>query len=78
MFDCSEVNSFWMNDCYQSYGDGCDPDRRETGWATWDFMHTFAYTFPENPTPEQQDDMRNFMYYIAEFYPSPSFYYISR
>lgn len=77
MFDCASVNEYWMNDCFQSLGEGCDPDRSETGRATWNFMHTFAYTYPENPTPEEQEDMRRLMYYIAEFYPSPNYYYIT-
>ncbi|XP_045187669.2 uncharacterized protein LOC123545408 [Mercenaria mercenaria] len=76
-FDCSTVLDVWTNECYQNSGESCDPGRSEFGRATWNLMHTYAFTYPENPSPMQQEDMRRFMYQIAEFYPSTNFYYIT-
>ncbi|XP_060582336.1 uncharacterized protein LOC132738760 [Ruditapes philippinarum] len=74
-FDCNQVNDMWTYECYS--GEDCDPSRRNFNEATWNFMHTYAYTYPENPSPMQQEDMRQFMYQIAEFNPSNYYYYMS-
>ena len=75
-FDCDAVNENWTYDC--SMGENCDPGRRNFNRAEWNFMHTYAVTYPENPSPRQQEDMRRLMYLIAEFNPSMSYYYIYR
>ena len=48
---------------------GCPLNRREVGRAAWAFLHTTAAYYPDHPTPQQQDDMRQFMLGMAKFYP---------
>ncbi|XP_053372833.1 uncharacterized protein LOC128546385 [Mercenaria mercenaria] len=76
-FDCSTVLDVWTNECYQNSGEGCDPARSDFGRATWNYMHTYAFTYPDSPSPRQQEDMKRLMYYMAEFYPSPNYYFIA-
>ncbi len=48
---------------------GCPLNRREVGRAAWAFLHTTAAYYPDAPTGEQRDIMRDFMYNMARVYP---------
>ena len=43
----------------------CPPDRMELGNKSWSLLHSVAAYFPSQPTPEQQEDARNFMHLFS-------------
>jgi len=43
--------------------------RAELGRSTWTLLHTMAARFPDEPTAEQQDDLRDFVYLLSRLYP---------
>ena len=43
--------------------------RAEVGHATWTLLHTMAARFPDEPTPEQTDDFREWILLLARLYP---------
>ncbi|KAI0460967.1 hypothetical protein LJB42_001296 [Komagataella kurtzmanii] len=45
------------------------PDVEQLGKSTWTFLHSVAATYPESPSPSQQDDMRQFMNIFGKIYP---------
>ncbi|GFT69549.1 FAD-linked sulfhydryl oxidase ALR [Nephila pilipes] len=47
----------------------CPLDREELGRSTWSFLHTMAAYFPEKPSKDQQNDMKNFIGLFSKFYP---------
>lgn len=43
--------------------------KAELGRSTWRFLHTMMARFPENPTPQQSDDLRQFIHLFSLLYP---------
>eukprot|EP00823_Brevimastigomonas_motovehiculus_P004383 TRINITY_DN2889_c0_g1_i1.p1 TRINITY_DN2889_c0_g1~~TRINITY_DN2889_c0_g1_i1.p1 ORF type:complete len:219 (+),score=40.35 TRINITY_DN2889_c0_g1_i1:171-827(+) len=43
--------------------------REEIGRATWALLHTIAAQYPERPTSQQQENMKNFILSLADIYP---------
>ena len=47
----------------------CPLDRQELGRSTWNFLHTMAAYYPDNPSQQQQNDMASFVKIFSKFYP---------
>lgn len=47
----------------------CPLDREELGRSTWNFLHTMAAYYPDNPSQEQQRDMSTFVKLFSKFFP---------
>ena len=47
----------------------CPLDKDELGRNTWGFLHTMAAYYPDEPTKEQQKDMKSFIKTFSNFYP---------
>ena len=45
------------------------PDVEVLGHSAWTLIHTMAGNYPNQPTREQQEQMRQFLSNVAEFYP---------
>jgi hypothetical protein len=43
--------------------------RAELGRATWKYFHTMLARYPEDPTEEQQETLRSYIYLFARLYP---------
>ena len=43
--------------------------KEKLGRASWSYFHTLLARYPENPTPEAQKKLREFLYLYAELYP---------
>jgi FAD-linked sulfhydryl oxidase len=48
---------------------GCPLTRREVGRASWAYLHTLAAYYPERPSTQYQQDMRDFLRAYMRFYP---------
>ena len=47
----------------------CPPDVEQLGRASWTLLHTIAAQYPEHPSSEQQNDVRQFMGSFSRLYP---------
>lgn len=47
----------------------CPPDSLALGRSTWTFLHTMAAYFPQDPSPEKQQEMGSFLHSLGSFYP---------
>lgn len=47
----------------------CPLDRAELGRSAWNFLHTLAAYYPENPTSEQKQHAMNLVQALAILYP---------
>jgi len=47
----------------------CPLDRETLGRYTWSLLHTIAARYPEKPTKEVQNDMKEFIRIFSKFYP---------
>ena len=47
----------------------CPVDILELGRSTWNFLHTMAAYYPDNPTQQQQSDMTSFIKLFSKFFP---------
>eukprot|EP00741_Cyanophora_paradoxa_P010649 tig00020537_g10292.t1 len=45
------------------------PDAADIGRASWTLLHSIAAYYPEQPSEQEQQDMRTFMRLFAKFYP---------
>lgn len=43
--------------------------RAELGRATWKYFHTMLARYPEEPSEEEQETLRSFVYLFARLYP---------
>ncbi|KKA18855.1 FAD dependent sulfhydryl oxidase [Rasamsonia emersonii CBS 393.64] len=48
---------------------GNETAKAELGRATWKFFHTMMARYPEEPTEEEQEALRSFVYLFARLYP---------
>ncbi|KAL4869224.1 hypothetical protein BDV12DRAFT_196472 [Aspergillus spectabilis] len=48
---------------------GNETAKAELGRATWKYFHTMLARYPEDPTEEQQETLRSFIYLFARLYP---------
>ena len=45
------------------------PDVQKLGAASWTFLHSMAAKYPDNPTQEERQDMREFLKLFSHVYP---------
>jgi mitochondrial FAD-linked sulfhydryl oxidase len=47
----------------------CPADVETLGRSTWTLLHTMAATYPKQPSPAQQSDLRSFLGLFSRLYP---------
>ncbi|KAG5674963.1 hypothetical protein PVAND_004907 [Polypedilum vanderplanki] len=47
----------------------CPLDKNSLGNSTWSLLHTIAANFPEQPTQQQQSDIKTFISSLSRLYP---------
>jgi len=47
----------------------CFSNRAELGRASWKLLHTMMARYPDEPSKEQQETLRSFIYLFARLYP---------
>lgn len=47
----------------------CPVDKDVLGHSTWNFLHTMAAYYPNEPTNKQQHEMKQFIKLFSKFYP---------
>ncbi|KAI6646716.1 FAD-linked sulfhydryl oxidase ALR-like isoform X1 [Oopsacas minuta] len=47
----------------------CPVDRIELGQSTWNFLHTMAAYYPDEPSQQQQEDMLSFLHTFSYVFP---------
>ena len=47
----------------------CPVDRIELGQSTWNFLHTMAVYYPDDPSHQQQKDMVSFLHTFSHVFP---------
>eukprot|EP00750_Incisomonas_marina_P006244 INCI14384.2.p1 GENE.INCI14384.2~~INCI14384.2.p1 ORF type:complete len:231 (+),score=51.95 INCI14384.2:693-1385(+) len=50
-------------------GSGCPVDREELGRQSWTFLHTMAAYYPDTPSLDEQQRMKNMIEALSWFYP---------
>jgi len=50
-------------------GKDCPLDRNELGRKSWSVLHTFVGYYPDKPSPQQQEDMKNLFNIWSRVYP---------
>ncbi|CAG8730190.1 14550_t:CDS:2, partial [Acaulospora morrowiae] len=43
--------------------------KAELGRSSWKLLHTMMSRFPEDPTPDEKDALRSFIYLFSRLYP---------
>lgn len=51
------------------YKFGCPLDKDQLGHSTWNLLHTMAATYPDQPSPTQQADVRTLFGILSRSYP---------
>ncbi|CRL06999.1 CLUMA_CG020004, isoform A [Clunio marinus] len=49
--------------------DDCPWDKDALGRSTWGLLHTMAATFPNEPSSQQQNDIKGFFHILSRLYP---------
>lgn len=47
----------------------CPPDVEELGRSTWTLLHSIAATYPDKPSPFQQQNLKQFITSFSHLYP---------
>lgn len=47
----------------------CPLDKDGLGKSTWGLLHTIAANFPEQPTQQQETDVKKFLGILSRLYP---------
>lgn len=49
--------------------DDCPWDKDALGKSTWGLLHTVAAQYPDEPSPQQQTDVKGFFNILSRLYP---------
>lgn len=50
----------------------CPLDKDELGRGTWGLLHTIAAKYPDSPTDDQKQNMKQYLTLFSKFYPCES------